>query len=117
TTGRSDAAAGRITVSRRVPWYPINGYRPLVSDALRSVALLALLAGVAFADDGPTVYAQICASCHDAGYDRAPDRAALRSMSPERVLAALETGPMISMTDRRSAAERRAVAEFVTGKS
>jgi polyvinyl alcohol dehydrogenase (cytochrome) len=38
-------------------------------------------------------------------------------MSPERVLAALETGAMISMAAARTAAERRAVAEFVTGKS
>jgi polyvinyl alcohol dehydrogenase (cytochrome) len=38
-------------------------------------------------------------------------------MSPERVLAALESGPMISMANRRSAADRRAIAEFITGKS
>jgi polyvinyl alcohol dehydrogenase (cytochrome) len=37
-------------------------------------------------------------------------------MSPERVLAALETGAMISMTSARTAAERRGIAEFVTGK-
>jgi polyvinyl alcohol dehydrogenase (cytochrome) len=81
------------------------------------VALLVVFAGVASADDGATVYKQVCASCHDNGLERAPDRDALRTMSPERVLAALETGPMISMTAARSAAERRAVAEFVTGKS
>jgi polyvinyl alcohol dehydrogenase (cytochrome) len=38
-------------------------------------------------------------------------------MSPERVLAAMESGPMISMANRQSAAARRAIAEFVTGKS
>ena len=37
-------------------------------------------------------------------------------MSPERVLAALETGAMISMTSARTAVERRAIAEFVAGK-
>src|SRR5262249_17279525 len=35
----------------------------------------------------------------------------------QRVLAALESGPMISMATGRSADERRAIAEFVTGKS
>jgi hypothetical protein len=35
--------------------------------------------------------------CHETGLERAPDRDALRAMSPERVLAALETGAMISM--------------------
>lgn len=38
-------------------------------------------------------------------------------MPPERVLAAMESGPMISMANRQSAAARRAIAEFVTGKS
>ena len=37
-------------------------------------------------------------------------------MSPERVLASLESGSMISMTAARPAVERRAIAEFVTGK-
>ena len=91
--------------------------KQLMIAATGCVTLLALFAGVVSADDGATVYKQICASCHDAGVDRAPDRDALRAMLPERVLAALETGPMISMTAARSAAERRAVAEFVTGKS
>jgi polyvinyl alcohol dehydrogenase (cytochrome) len=38
-------------------------------------------------------------------------------MTPERVLAAMESGPMISMANRQSAAGRRAIAEFITGKS
>jgi polyvinyl alcohol dehydrogenase (cytochrome) len=82
----------------------------------RSVALLLLSAGMLSADDGEALYKQICAACHDAGIDRAPRRDALRAMTPERVLAALENGAMISMTAGRTATERRAVAEFVTGK-
>src|SRR5258706_9477153 len=81
-----------------------------------SLVLLFLSAPLSSADDGPTLYKQICASCHEAGIERAPNRQALRAMSPERVLAALETGPMISMTSARTAVERRAIAEFVTGK-
>jgi polyvinyl alcohol dehydrogenase (cytochrome) len=50
------------------------------------------------------------------GVNRAPDMDILRAMSADRVLAALETGPMISMATGRSAAERRAIAEAVTGK-
>ncbi len=37
-------------------------------------------------------------------------------MSADRVLAAMETGPMISMAIRLTTAERRALAEFVSGK-
>ena len=38
-------------------------------------------------------------------------------MTAERVLAALESGAMISMASRSTRAERRAIAQFVTGKS
>ena len=61
-------------------------------------------------------YQRSCASCHDGGADRAPNRDALRAMTPERVLRALEAGPMIAMAVGRSAAERRAIAEFLTDK-
>jgi polyvinyl alcohol dehydrogenase (cytochrome) len=69
------------------------------------------------AEDAAVIYQQSCASCHDTGANRAPDRDTIRQMQPERVLAALEGGPMTSMANRRSTAERRALAEFVTGKS
>jgi polyvinyl alcohol dehydrogenase (cytochrome) len=82
-----------------------------------SVIALSLLAAPLFAQDGPSVYRAACASCHDAGVDKAPSRAALMTMTPERVLVSLESGSMISMTAARTASERRAVAEFVTGKS
>jgi len=83
----------------------------------RCVALLFLSASSLLAQDGASVYRAACASCHDAGIDRAPNRAALMAMTPDRVLASLESGSMISMTAARTATERRAVAEFVTGKS
>jgi len=83
--------------------------------------LLILVPRVLFAQesapDGAALYQRHCASCHDNGAARAPDREALRSMVPQRVLDALETGQMISMATGRSAAERRAIAEFVTGQS
>jgi polyvinyl alcohol dehydrogenase (cytochrome) len=51
------------------------------------------------------------------GVDRAPTREALQAMTAERVLEALERGAMISMASRDSAADRRAIAQYVTGKS
>src|SRR6185503_11598260 len=60
---------------------------------------------------------QNCAACHDAGIDRAPGREALQTMTAERVLTSLESGAMLSMASRMSATERRAIAQFVTGKS
>src|SRR5580658_8124408 len=84
------------------------------------VGAVAILVGAAFlasAQDGGAIYQKSCAPCHDRGADRAPTHEALHAMTPERVLAAMESGPMISMANRRSAADRRAIAEFITGKS
>jgi polyvinyl alcohol dehydrogenase (cytochrome) len=77
---------------------------------------LLLLAAPAFAQDGEALYKRNCASCHDGAVDRAPSRETLLSYSAERVLASMESGPMISMANRSSTADRRAMAEFVSGK-
>jgi len=78
--------------------------------------MVLLSAPVLAAQDGGAIFTERCASCHDGGIDRAPNRSVLRDMSAERVLAAMETGPMISMASMRSAADRRVIAEFITGK-
>ncbi|HXD73515.1 MAG TPA: PQQ-binding-like beta-propeller repeat protein [Vicinamibacterales bacterium] len=75
------------------------------------------VAAAASAQDGAALYRRDCAACHDVGVDRAPSRDALQSMTADRVLAAMETGPMISMASRNTGAERRAIAQFVTGKT
>jgi mono/diheme cytochrome c family protein len=54
--------------------------------------------------DGAGLYREHCASCHDNGAARAPDREALRAMQPKRVIDALETGQMISMATGLSVA-------------
>jgi|SoiMethySBSTD1v2_1073268.scaffolds.fasta_scaffold00103_7 polyvinyl alcohol dehydrogenase (cytochrome) len=69
------------------------------------------------APDGADLYKRTCAQCHDNGTNRAPNRDSFKSLSAERVLAAMETGSMITMANNRTAAERRAIAEFLTGKS
>ncbi len=68
------------------------------------------------AADGNALVQRTCTQCHMGGVNRAPDMDALRAMTADRVLAAMETGPMISMVTGRSAAERRAIAETITGK-
>src|SRR5438105_4755041 len=79
--------------------------------------LLVLTSTPVFAQDGAALYRRDCAACHDMGVDRAPARDALQTMTAERVLAAMESGPMISMASRDNGAERRAIAQYVTGKS
>jgi polyvinyl alcohol dehydrogenase (cytochrome) len=64
-----------------------------------AVALVALCAAApARAQDGAALYKEHCASCHDAGADRAPRLDLLRAMPPQRILDALEFGSMVSMT-------------------
>ena len=69
------------------------------------------------APDGAELYKRTCAQCHDTGANRAPARDAFQSMPAERVMAAMETGSMITMAIGRTADERKAIAEFLTGKS
>lgn len=85
------------------------------------VAAMTLAAGAAAqtppAADGAELYKRSCAQCHDTGLGRAPNREQFRSMSPDRVLSAMETGSMVTMANNRSVAERRAIAEFLTGQT
>ena len=61
--------------------------------------------------DGNALFQRVCAQCHMGQVNRAPDVELLRAMPADRVLTAMETGPMISMATGRSAADRRAIAE------
>jgi polyvinyl alcohol dehydrogenase (cytochrome) len=92
--------------------------------ALCGLALLLTTAGTAAAQapaspapDGGELYKRACAQCHDNGVGRAPNREQFRAMLPDRVLSAMETGSMVTMANGRTALERRAIAEFVTGKT
>src|SRR5450755_1134353 len=79
------------------------------------ICLVTMLPALAQTPDGAVIYKQNCAACHDSGASRAPSREALEQRSPAGVLDALN-GIMRIPGSRLNAAERRAVAEFVTGK-
>src|SRR5262249_27000902 len=66
---------------------------------------------------GFAVFQQHCVGCHgNPAYERAPAPATLRSMSPERIYAALTTGVMKSVGDALSEEDRRRVAESLAGQ-
>ena len=81
--------------------------------------LLALVAArPAWAQDGATVFKLYCATCHEGpGNDRAPTREVMGQLSPEQILQALEKGAMQVQAAERSRAQRRSVAEFLSGKT
>jgi polyvinyl alcohol dehydrogenase (cytochrome) len=72
-----------------------------------------------WAQDGAALYRRYCASCHDASTQtRAPSRDALRQLTPERILDALESinGVMSGQGLARLPAERRVLATYLSGK-
>src|SRR5262245_14028041 len=68
---------------------------------------------------GESLYQSACASCHDApaASSRAPQRDQLRGRSPEAIVDALTGGAMRYQGLSLSGAERRAIAEFLSGRS
>src|SRR5688572_24868073 len=67
---------------------------------------------------GEQVFKDRCASCHSAAADsRAPAPEALRSRSPQAVVESLVNGAMRVQGSRMTGAERRAVAEYITGRA
>jgi polyvinyl alcohol dehydrogenase (cytochrome) len=69
------------------------------------------------APDGAAVFSKSCASCHDgAPTSRAPSPEQLKERSPESIIDALTGGAMRYQGLSLSGAERRAVAEFLSGK-
>ena len=85
-----------------------------------SAAFLLLLPCLAAAQQpapsGAAVYKQRCAGCHEGSLPRMPSRQALGAMSPEHIESELASFSMRRQGASLSPAERRAVAEFLTGR-
>ncbi len=85
---------------------------------MRCLAAIAFsIAAFAAERDGPAIFLHECATCHNGAPDsRAPSREVLAQRSPETILRALTQGSMRPQGSRISGPERRAVAEFLSGK-
>ena len=66
--------------------------------------------------EGERVYKQRCARCHEGTMPRMPSRDALRQYTPEAIDTSLSSFAMRRQGSALSAAERRAVAEFLSGR-
>lgn len=64
---------------------------------------------------GSAAYSRVCAACHDTGANRAPTTSALGNLSPAAIVRIVTNGPMKEQAASLSAAEKVAVAEFLTG--
>ncbi len=79
--------------------------------------LLGLFAFALHAQDGAAIFEKECASCHNGAADsRAPNREVLAERSAESIMQALSAGTMRPQGAHLNGIERRAVAEFLSGK-
>ena len=66
--------------------------------------------------EGEALFKQRCAGCHEGGVPKAPNREALKQMSPENVRFALLKGSMSLQGLGLSSTQIGALAEYLTGK-
>ena len=90
---------------------------PVVFTGLLAAALTASPAA-GQTPNGSALFDEHCASCHFGDVvPRALAMSTMRSLAPEAIVTALTTGAMREQGAELSAAEHRAVAEFVTGRA
>src|SRR6266849_2094416 len=92
-----------------------------MTSRVKLIAALSLSAGMALAQtsppDGAAVFQRSCATCHNGAADsRAPRVETLRENTPESIIDALVSGAMRLQGSRLGGAERRAVAEYLSGR-
>jgi polyvinyl alcohol dehydrogenase (cytochrome) len=85
-------------------------------------SLLVIASGVSATAAAQTIsaeaiYKESCAQCHDQPQGRTPSRAALKDRSPDAILTALTSGSMSLQGITLSVAEKRALAEYLSGKT
>ncbi len=90
--------------------------RSIVAVLCALLATPALAAGQGQTPSGEAVYKQHCASCHEGTMPRMPSRETLKSVTPEAIETALSSFLMRRQGASLSPAERRAVAEFLSGR-
>ena len=123
STWRTNARHTRtraVHAQRPLPENPVTRSFASACRLLLSVAAVSVLVNhPAFAQtpDGAAVFQRECAICHTGAPDtRAPSPDTLRRRSPEAILTALTAGGMRPQGGRLTGAERRAVAEYITGR-
>jgi polyvinyl alcohol dehydrogenase (cytochrome) len=69
----------------------------------------------AAAQDGAALYSRHCVSCHEGNaVARAPARDVISALTPERIVASLESGTMRVQGEALTPDERRAIANFLS---
>jgi len=102
-------------------YYDRESLSLIESQAVRSIVILSMTAALLSGQQtspGEALYKAYCAACHDTGFGgRAPVRAALGTMSADRIYASMNTGVMMSQAGLVPMPHRQLIAEFLSGKS
>ena len=84
------------------------------------ILILGTAAGPAAAEtavDGAALFNTVCARCHDRDLPRMPSRAALKEKPPQDIFTTISAGVMAPYARGLGGVERRAIAEYASGKS
>src|SRR6266511_3966926 len=92
---------------------------PATTASLLIVCLVGVLAQRPdqLAPNGAALFQRTCSGCHASDDSGAPSPEALAGRSPQAILDALTAGSMRYQGLALSGPERRAVAEYITGRS
>jgi len=101
-----------------------NSSRAARPPHLKTFVALAVFASIFLArpfagEQAPEIrqlFDRACASCHNGDDPRAPSTETLRGLSPRAIVEALTSGSMRYQGLALSGAERRAIAEYITGR-
>lgn len=107
-TNRCSLVAGR--------WSLVAGHATLVA-AFVCTSVLAPASASAQTADGAAVYTDNCASCHDQPTGRTPSKDALKDRTADAIHLALSSGSMAMQGVSLSVAEKKAVSEYLSGKT
>jgi polyvinyl alcohol dehydrogenase (cytochrome) len=92
----------------------------IITGVLLAMCTFTAGAAAQAAPDGEALFKDHCAACHQsasAGGGRAPTPAVLAQKSREEIVRAMESGTMFIYGNRMSAADRRAVAAFLSSNT
>jgi hypothetical protein len=102
----------------RLPDYPNTRFvRLIFACAIGMIAMPIAAQNSHPVGGGAALFARSCSRCHDGSDPRAPGAEALGRRSPQAIVEALTSGAMRYQGLSLTGAERRAIAEFLTGRA
>ena len=95
----------------------IKRFLGFLATVSMTILLLATFAPAQSPEAG-RVFERNCVTCHgNPAFEKAPDPSVLRQMSPEAVYKALTSGSMAPQAEKLTEAQKRMIAEYLSGRN